>query len=116
MKRCKAEYLLIKMILLKSLICKDLPFTLDYLDYQRKCLPCIHYMHLDEYFSVIWKAVTLLILQTKQIPYFILSCYFNLNFLLSFQSAVLPAFAVLTYIFVWTIKTTPRGGGGGTSI
>ena len=62
MKRCKAEYLLIKMILLKSLICKDLPFTLDYSDYQRKCLPCIHYMHLDGYFSVIWKAVTLLIL------------------------------------------------------
>ena len=29
MKRCKAEYLLIKMILLKSLICKDFPFTLD---------------------------------------------------------------------------------------
>ena len=49
MKRCKAEYLLIKIILLKSLICKDLPFTLDYSDYQRKCLPCIHYMHLDGY-------------------------------------------------------------------
>ena len=65
MKRCKAEYLLIKMILLKSLICKGLPFTLDYSDYQRKCLPCIHYMHLDGYFSVIWKAVTLLILLTK---------------------------------------------------
>ena len=29
------------------------------------CLPCIHYMHLDGYFSVIWKAVTLLILLTK---------------------------------------------------
>ena len=65
MKRCKAEYLLIKMILLKSLVCKGLPFTLDYSDYQRKCLPCIHYMHLDGYFSVIWKAVTLLILLTK---------------------------------------------------
>ena len=55
MKRCKAEYLSIKMILLKSLICKSLPFTLDYSDYQRKCLSCIHYMHLDGYFSVIWK-------------------------------------------------------------
>ena len=54
------------MILLKSLICKGLPFTLDYSDYQRKCLPCIHYMHLDGYFSVIWKAVTLLILLTKK--------------------------------------------------
>ena len=52
------------MILLKSLICKGLP-SKDYQDYQRKCLPCIHYMHLDGYFSVIWKAVTLLILQTK---------------------------------------------------
>ena len=62
MKRCKAEYLSIKMILLKSLICKGLPFTLDYADYQRQCLSCIHYMRLDGYFSVIWKAVTLLIL------------------------------------------------------
>ena len=64
MKRCKAEYLFMKTILLKSLICKGLPFTLDYSD-QRKCLPCIHYMHLDGYFSVIWKAATLLILLTK---------------------------------------------------
>ena len=30
----RVEYLLIKMILLKSLICKGLPFTLDYSDYQ----------------------------------------------------------------------------------
>ena len=36
MKRCKAEYLLIKMILLKFLNFKGLPFTLDYSDYQRK--------------------------------------------------------------------------------
>ena len=68
MKRCKAEYLLIKVILLKSLICKGLPFTLDYSDYQRKCLPCIHYTHLDGYFSVIWKAVTLLILYRQKNP------------------------------------------------
>ena len=39
MKRHKAEYFL--MILLKSLICKDLP-SKDYQDCQRKCLPCIH--------------------------------------------------------------------------
>ena len=65
MKRCKAEYLLIKMILLKSLICKGLPFTLVYSDYQRKCLPCIHYMHLDGYFSVIWKAVTINFIDKK---------------------------------------------------
>ena len=65
MKRCKAKYLLIKMILLKSVICEVLPFTLDS-DYQRKCSQCIHYMHLDGYFSVIWKALTLLILQTKK--------------------------------------------------
>ena len=71
MKRCKAEYLLIKMILLKSLSCKGLPFTLDYSDYQRKCLPCIHYMHLDGYFSVTWKAVTLLILLTKKTLFYI---------------------------------------------
>ena len=113
MKRCKAEYLLIKMILLKSLICKHLPFTLDYLDYQRKCLPCIHYMHLDEYFCHLEGSDSINFID-KKIPYFILSCYFSLNFLLSFQSAVLPAFTVLRYIFVWTIKTTP--GGGGTSI
>ena len=65
MKRCKAEYLLIKLILLKSLICKDLPSTLDYSDYQRKCSPCIHYMHLDGYFSLIWKAVTINFIDKK---------------------------------------------------
>ena len=31
----------LKVILLKSLICKGLP-SKDYKDYQRKCLPCIH--------------------------------------------------------------------------
>ena len=31
----------LKVILLKSLICKGLPLK-DYKDYQRKCLPCIH--------------------------------------------------------------------------
>ena len=44
MKRCKGEYLLIKMILLKSLICNGLPSN-DYQDYQRKCLPCMHTLH-----------------------------------------------------------------------
>ena len=63
MKRCKAEYLLIKMILLESLICKGCTFYLRL--FRLACLPCIHYMHLDGYFSVIWKAVTLLILLTK---------------------------------------------------
>ena len=67
MTRCKAEYLLIKMILLKSLICKGLPFTLDHSDYQRKCLPCIHYVHLDGYFSVIWKAVTINFIDKKSL-------------------------------------------------
>ena len=67
MKRCKAEYLLIKMILLKSLICKGLPFTLDYSDYQRKCLPCIHYMHLDGYFSVFWKADSINFIDKKSL-------------------------------------------------
>ena len=64
MKRCKAEYLLIKMILLKSLICKGCTLYLRL--FRLACLPCIHYMHLDRYFSVIWKAVTLLILLTKK--------------------------------------------------
>ena len=64
MKRCKAEYLLIKMILLKSLICKGCTFYLRL--FRLACLPCIHYMHLDGYFSVIWKTVTLLILLIKK--------------------------------------------------
>ena len=64
MKRCKAEYLLIKKILLKSLICKGCTFYLRL--FRLACLPCIHYMHLDGYFSVIWKAVTLLILLKKK--------------------------------------------------
>ena len=65
MKRCKAQYLLIKMILLKSLICKRCTLYLRL--FRLACLPCIHYMHLDGYFSVIWKAVTLLILLTKKL-------------------------------------------------
>ena len=32
-------------------------------------------MHLDEYFSVIWKAVTLLILQTKNPLLYMMSYY-----------------------------------------
>ena len=60
MKRCKAEYLFKELILLKSLICKGLP-SKDYQDYQRKCLPCIHYMHLDGYFSVIWNHALMVI-------------------------------------------------------
>ena len=60
MKKCKAEYLLIKMILLKSLICKGCTFYVILFRLAvRKCLPCIHYMHLDRYFSIIWKAVTI---------------------------------------------------------
>ena len=64
MKRCKAEYLLIKMILLKSLICKGCTFYLRL--FRLACLPYIRYMHLDGHFSVILKAVTLLIVLTKK--------------------------------------------------
>ena len=72
MKKCKAEYLLIKMILLKSLICKGCTFyVILFRVKQRKCLPCIHYMRLDGYFSIIWKAVTLLILLTKNPLFYI---------------------------------------------
>ena len=73
MKRCKAEYLLIKMILLKSLICKGCTLYLRL--FRLACLPCIHHMHLDGYFSVIWKAVTLFNFIDKKISYFILSYY-----------------------------------------
>ena len=61
MKRCKAEYLLIKMILLKPLICKGCTFYLRLFRLAEKMFT----MHLDGYFSIIWKAVTLLILLTK---------------------------------------------------
>ena len=75
MKRCKAEYLLIKMILLKCLICKDLPFTLDYSDYQRKCLSCIHYMHFGWVFLCHLEGCDSINFIDKKIPYFILSYY-----------------------------------------
>ena len=74
MKRCKAEYLLIKMVLLKSLVCKGLPFALDYSDYQRKCLPCIHYMHLDGYFCHLEGCDSINFID-KKIPYIILFYY-----------------------------------------
>ena len=66
MKKCKAEYLLIKLILLKSLICKGCTFYVILFRLAEEMFTCIHYMHLDGYFSIIWKAVILLILIDKK--------------------------------------------------